>query len=177
MPDSFLTDSEGDNSTTVIDPAQFINPGDGEKGFKAEDLQNAQELRNTPYLSAIWQDIQNSTVSNRCKRTLVRILLTHFTQDNVLANYPNLIDPRITLDLDLIMAKQGMWPDDLKNPDTINILQSIYSHQDPWISRGIGPNRERIQQSRTIQTHEVSQRTDHLFIPNEPNNRKKRLFK
>lgn len=173
MNDSFFSDETTNSS---IDPAQFINSPEGEKGFEPPDLQNAQELRTSPFLFAIWEDINKSSVSERAKRTLTRILLTHYIPDNVLANYTSLIDPRISLELDLILAKQGMWPDDLQNPDTINILQSINSHQDPWISRGIGPNRERIQQSRTIQTHEVSQRTEPMFVPPNQKKNKKRLF-
>lgn len=164
-----VLEPEPDYDTTADIPSE-----EPEELFDDQQLINKQELRHSPFYTDIVELINASTLSARCKRTLKMYVKNHYNRDVVLANFQSLIDPKLDIEIDLLVATTGIWPDDAKNPDYVNIIQNIQSHQTPWITRAIGKDRERIRQDTTTHKHETESINNALIPP--PDHKPKGLF-
>ena len=121
--------------------------------FSREDLINAHSLRNTDFQAQLIDMIDKAELYSAAKRALKVVVYNFFSQNWFLANLEKgnkqsgttvdeMLSARLRMELDLLYATCSFCPSDVKSADMANIIQAIYSHFIPLLSRAKGPQRE-----------------------------------
>lgn len=142
--------------------------------FTQEKLMNFELLRHTSYLDTLIAELENTTLTAQCKRSLRKFINNHFDPTFVLANFTDNVYPKLVFDINAIILTVGIWPDDISNPDFLIFMENIRSHYDAFVTRAKGPQRERMLQGRDTVRQEVYQTTTQDSIPQQSNQPPKR---
>lgn len=153
--------------------------------FSREDLINAQNLRSSPYRLKALKLISGINGSMELKQAYAAWVQAYFTEEVILANntppksklFGQSSDPLAVMianaDLALAKCKIASSHYDRNQLWYATLPDQLFSVFRSYISRSVGPERERIITGRTVAASEVTQKTQVIPVASEPSKKRK----